>query len=332
VGLGYVPAAPYAFVNTGELFTPRVGTRVVAGPQIGVVAAHTRPYVPAAPAVGGAGRVAAHPSVGGPRPSDLRIAPQDVARVEVGNRGIVQARAFAHPATATPLGARAPVGSGYRAPFAQAEGRPAPAYRAVPSYAPAYGARAPSSPSHFGGRRLGAGFTGNVASTPPMPSPVRGGDEPAYFGAPPASEGHEIAPPLAYRSAAAPGFRGAPGMAPAARAPAFEGTPQEGPRAAEPAESNAVHGPPSAFQGEVPAAGFHGAVPPATFRSPAASPAFTPAPAIHPVGPTPSATMAPAAAGHPVGGGGSFQAPSAGVFRGGSGFHGGGGGHAAGHR
>ena len=66
VGLGFVPRAPYAFVGTGELFAPRVGARVVVGAQVGAIASHTRPYVPASASVGG--RVAARPVVGGPSP------------------------------------------------------------------------------------------------------------------------------------------------------------------------------------------------------------------------------------------------------------------------
>ena len=49
VGIGFVPRAPYAFVGTGELFAPRVGARVVVGAQVGAIASHTRPYVPASP-------------------------------------------------------------------------------------------------------------------------------------------------------------------------------------------------------------------------------------------------------------------------------------------
>ncbi len=91
------------------------------GPQVGVIASHTRPYVPATPAVGG--RVAARPAVGGPSPHDLHIAPESVARSAADNRGLLQARAYARPATAVSLGARAPAGVAVRAaPAAFARG------------------------------------------------------------------------------------------------------------------------------------------------------------------------------------------------------------------
>ncbi len=54
VGLGYVPRAPYAFVGSGELFSPSIRGRVMAGAQVGVIAAHTRPFVPTSAMAGGA--------------------------------------------------------------------------------------------------------------------------------------------------------------------------------------------------------------------------------------------------------------------------------------
>jgi hypothetical protein len=176
VGIGFVPRAPYAFVGTGELFAPRIGPRVVAGAQVGVIASHTRPYVPASsPGAAVGGRVAARPSVGGPSPASLRIAPDAVARSAGNDRGLTQARAFSRPTTAVALGARAPEGVAARsAPGAfSRSGAPVSTYRP----------QALAASSHFGGRRLGGGFAGSAAASGPMRSyPSYGGGARPYFG------------------------------------------------------------------------------------------------------------------------------------------------------
>ncbi len=197
VGVGFVPRAPYAFVPTGGLFAPSIGARVVGGAQVGVIAQHTRPYVPASPSVG-AGRVAAHPSVGGPPPSDLHIAPSAVSAANVNNRGLTQARAFARPETAMAMGARAPQGSSpvamRSAPGAFSEGRTATS---------AY--RSPETASHFGGR-FGGGFAGSAASSPPMRAPAyssNGAGARPYFGSPARSSMstfRSASPSASYRS------------------------------------------------------------------------------------------------------------------------------------
>jgi hypothetical protein len=191
VGIGFVPVAPYAFVGSGELFAPRVGGRVLGGAQVGVIAAHTRPFVPASPGVGGA--VVARPVVGGPSPSALHIAPTAVARVSMQDRGLIQARAYARPSSAVALGAHPSQSTAMRAPSvaqSSAFGRGA---------APAY-----SSPaaSHFGGR-LGGGFAGNAASAPPMRAPsYQASARPSpYYGSPRFS-GSTPAP--SYRSYSSP--------------------------------------------------------------------------------------------------------------------------------
>jgi hypothetical protein len=203
VGIGFVPRAPYAFVGTGELFAPAVGGRVIAGPQVGVVASHTRPYVPS-PAAGS--RVAARPSVGGPPPSDLHIAPESVARSAADNRGLTQARAFSRPATAVALGARAPMGVAARAaPGAFSRGgEPVAAYRTQ---------SAPAA-SHFGGRRLGGGFAGSAAAAGPMRSyPSYSAGPRPYFGSAPAaamrgpSTARAYSAPSAFRAPPGGGFR-----------------------------------------------------------------------------------------------------------------------------
>ncbi len=159
-GLGFVPAEPYGYCATGELFSPR--PRMVASGQAGMVGAHTRPYVPANPGVNG--RVAATPRVGGPPPQVMGIPASAVAHGALSNRGVVQARAFASAGSATALGAREPVASrlgGYNASVGRA---PTP-------YVPG-GYRSPgvSGLSHFGGK-LGSGFSGSALNVRPGYSP-----------------------------------------------------------------------------------------------------------------------------------------------------------------
>jgi hypothetical protein len=144
VGLGFVPAAPYAFVSTRDLFAARVASRVITGAREVTVAAHTRPYATGTTA---AGRTIAHPTVGGPSPSTLGIPQSAVVRT-----ASYQAAA---------AGRRS-------APFGQAGAGGANQAR---SLAPAYGAPAPS---HFGGR-FGAGFTGTGIYTGPTRTPAGGG-------------------------------------------------------------------------------------------------------------------------------------------------------------
>ena len=123
-GMSVRPYAPYAFCGHGDLFNSHVGGRVVTGTQVGVVAGHTRPYVPASPTVGAGGHVPAHPGVGGPPPSSMRIPTQAITPPPAGDRGLAQARAYSQPSTAQPLGARAPAQSmAHNTPPSGAAGR-----------------------------------------------------------------------------------------------------------------------------------------------------------------------------------------------------------------
>ncbi|HTB74977.1 MAG TPA: DUF6600 domain-containing protein [Polyangiaceae bacterium] len=250
VGLGFVPRAPYAFVGTGELFAPAVGARVIAGPQVGVVASHTRPFVPSSSP---GSRVAARPAVGGPSPTDLHIAPESVTRAAVDNRGLAQARAFSRPATAVALGARAPAGVAARsAPGAFSRGGdPVAAYR---------GPASPSS-SHFGGRRLGGGFAGSPAASAPMRSyPAYSGSPRPYYGSAPAAMrtpygARPYSAPTAIRSAPAAGaFRSAPPGG------AFRSAPAAGAFRSAAPSGGAFRSSPAAssFHGSGASGGFHG--------------------------------------------------------------------------
>jgi hypothetical protein len=108
VGIGYVPVAPYVFCRSSYVFAPTVAGHVVTGAQVPVVASHTRPYVPATPAVAAGGRVAARPTVGGPPPGQIGLKGAQIPRSPAGNRGLMHAQQFASPSTATQMGARPP--------------------------------------------------------------------------------------------------------------------------------------------------------------------------------------------------------------------------------
>jgi hypothetical protein len=146
MGLGFVPAEPYGFCATGNLFNGRVSDHMVAAGQAGMVGAHTQPYVGANPTVNG--RVGARPSVNGPSPQVLGIPTSSVTHGALANRGVVQARAYAHAGTATTLGGHAP--SSYASGTQSA------------SRGLAYNN---AGPSHFGGK-LGSGFSGSVTNMP----------------------------------------------------------------------------------------------------------------------------------------------------------------------
>jgi hypothetical protein len=261
VGLGYAPPAPYAFVGTGELFSPRVGGRIVVGPQVGVIAGHTQPYLPAGggrvvatPSVGGPGRVAATPTVGGPPPQLLRLQASAVAHGGASDRGVMQARAFSRPSTAAALGFRAPQGFAPGGPARAGAGASASvAVSSGASGVPRAAAYAsPAQPPHFGGR-MGTGFSAGavsnapaygrpyspgfaspgagvgVASRSPAPAPVYASPaaRPSFGG------GYARPAPAPYPSRGAPSassFRPAP-AAPAPAAPSFHASAAPGPAA-----------------------------------------------------------------------------------------------------
>jgi hypothetical protein len=103
VGIGYVPVAPYVFCHSSHVFAGSgLHGHIVAGPQVAVVASHTRPYVPANPSVG---HTAAHPSVGGPPPRSFGVTnPPSSGQ----NSGLAHAQQFARPSSAVALGGRPP--------------------------------------------------------------------------------------------------------------------------------------------------------------------------------------------------------------------------------
>ena len=139
-GLGWNVNAPYVFCAHEHLFTPNVGTRIVAGAQVGAIGQHTRPYTPATPGVGVGGRDPAHPTVGGysnggPPPGQLGI--QSAPVPPNGHPGLMKAQQYATPSSAVAVGARAPaLGIGATAMPNNVPGRDH-----SPSYGPSYGGR-----------------------------------------------------------------------------------------------------------------------------------------------------------------------------------------------
>jgi len=178
VGVGFVPRAPYSFVGAHDLFAHGIGGRLVTGPQVGVVASHTQPWVPASPRLSSS--IGMRFAVGGPPLSTLGIS-APVRASATSNRGLAQAQAFARPSTAVALGARGPqfgtgrpYGSFASTRLSGRVGTYGPSISSV--RVPAY---ASPAPSHFGGR-LGVGFSGSAAAAPPPRS--YSGSASAYYG------------------------------------------------------------------------------------------------------------------------------------------------------
>jgi hypothetical protein len=97
IGFGGYYAAPWVYCPRGYVFAPSVGGHVVSGAAAGSVASRVRPFV------------TAHPTVAGPSPQSMGYrADQVPAARGADSAEIARAQAFARPATAEPLGARAP--------------------------------------------------------------------------------------------------------------------------------------------------------------------------------------------------------------------------------
>ncbi len=131
--LGFASREPYVFCPPRDVFSPAVGSRIVAGDQAGLIAAHSRPYEPAAPA-----RVAARPTVQprgrGPAPAVLGIDVSQIVRPTRNDAGLAQARLFARPSTAQALGGHPAVVHFVRATMAaRPSAMPRPAVRATPA-------------------------------------------------------------------------------------------------------------------------------------------------------------------------------------------------------
>ncbi len=183
VGIGYVPYAPYAFVPSGHLFEPGLRGHLITGTAVGPIASHTQPWAPST-----GGRVVAHPTVGGPPPATLRIQANAVVH-GAATGGLAQARAYARPSTAVPLGASSPRGVSYGAAAGAARVSAAGVSRAPYAAYSSGGARSPSyslGGSHFGGK-LGAGFSGSAASAPPARSAAPSYSSRPYYSSSPSA-------------------------------------------------------------------------------------------------------------------------------------------------
>jgi hypothetical protein len=173
-GLGFVPRVPYGFVACSDLFAGNgLRQRMVEGSQVGAVASHSRPWSGAGSSVSGHG--AASSRVSGPPPSVLGIPTSGIARGGSNDRGVIQARAFAHAGSATRLGGHPP--QAFAARSASLGGSTAYGRSA------AYGR---GEPSHFGGR-LGAGFSGSALNARPSDGYSMGSRP--YYGSAPVSRG-----------------------------------------------------------------------------------------------------------------------------------------------
>jgi hypothetical protein len=170
---GYSPY--YSYCHHDYLYSPRLGGYVVRGndPRSREYEAHTRPFVAAAPTVGGSGRVAATPTVGGagaggriaasprvgPRPAELGIRNERVVPPPGDHPGLARASALASPSTAVVHGAAPPV----TVPRRRVE---PDAIAAAPQRS--WDARAPASSSRFDAVARAPQVQG-VSPVPPRP-------------------------------------------------------------------------------------------------------------------------------------------------------------------
>ena len=93
---GYV-GRRWVYCRRGDVFSPTVHSRVLAGPEVNPVAARVHPYAPAAPGV----------AAPGPPPQKIGFQSAQIPHSN-GVPTVSRAQQFAHPATAQALGARAP--------------------------------------------------------------------------------------------------------------------------------------------------------------------------------------------------------------------------------
>jgi hypothetical protein len=191
LGLGFVPRAPYAFCGVHDVFAPGLSGRIVTAPgSIRTIAGQTHPYAPAA-----GGRIAAHPQIAGPTPQSLRIGNNEVAHVPSTNPQLAHAQQFAHPSTATAMGAHGPAGLAGHSAGAIVSGRGNYPGGAVAGHAQmsrpsmsAYGGSAHSYYNSGGSRSLGSSYYGRgggVSNSYASPSYHHGGGgyhAPSYGG------------------------------------------------------------------------------------------------------------------------------------------------------
>ncbi|HEY8039855.1 MAG TPA: DUF6600 domain-containing protein [Polyangiaceae bacterium] len=173
VGYSFYVGPRWVYCPRGEVFSPVVGTRVVAGAAAGPIAARVHGYVPATPGVAGPPpQRLGYSAAQVPHPSGTKAA------------GVARAQQFARPSTAQALGARAP-------------SRPAFPGNAGAGHAPYAGGHSPGVP-WTGGAAAGH------ASTPSFGQPTPGAIHPVT----PSGRKPQPAPAPVPR---APAFRGGGG-------------------------------------------------------------------------------------------------------------------------
>ncbi len=102
VAVGAVPQPRWVYLSRKDLFERHLHHRVIAGPRVGPIAEHTRPWKPASPGVGHGGH---HRP--GPPPTRLGFQPKAVPHVTPSDTGIARARQLQHrppPAQRGPAG------------------------------------------------------------------------------------------------------------------------------------------------------------------------------------------------------------------------------------
>jgi hypothetical protein len=107
-GVGLASWEPWAFAPYGGVVGPGLPSRIVVGEPAAPLVAHTRPYVPAQPAVAmNPASPVVRPVPHGPPPALLGL---DVTRLPRPAPSVreVRARLYARPSSAMPLGAHAP--------------------------------------------------------------------------------------------------------------------------------------------------------------------------------------------------------------------------------
>ena len=140
------------YCGRGDVFSPVVGTRVLAGAAVAPVAARVHGYVGASPGVG-------------PTPARLGYSASQVPHA-VGTPAVAHAQQFARPSTATALGAR----PAYRAPTSATGMSPGFGSRGPVTVAPKPQASRKVPPAESPMVRKGTGFRGGGGYHPPPPS------------------------------------------------------------------------------------------------------------------------------------------------------------------
>ena len=212
--VGWDVSSPYVFCGVGDFFAPSLGGRILAGPQVGVVAGRTHVYTGR-----DGGRTPAHPTVG-PPPSRYGLAPRPLPATATA--GIARARAFSRPSTAVSLGAHAPAWTMNRPPAAMSLGRgyvgpdrpvaTAPQYR---GYAPTPYRVPERMPYRVAPQTIGRGYAPPVydGGAPAWRGgPVYRGGGPAYRGGGPMYRGGAEPRGPVYRGGG--GYRGVPSAQP----------------------------------------------------------------------------------------------------------------------